>query len=299
MSYRPGRVAIYGAGVVGIAAFVYKMLAVEYPDGDPERARQARDVWNRLADRLEQSPNNTYPSAEAVWKKNGGEPVEAFKKAVTPGLYPLPPAVSFPGRLALACRRNARACDAYAELVEQAQHAYWTAAMANFASFIFITTFPWQHVVASKITEFLIRRAQAKLLAKLLEHNVAKIVLTMLSEAAIGSTFFAVGDVTAVAGVKKWRGEDPGSFGDNAKQALKEWTASMAFYGVSDAVAPALKNLHPELQNFLGRLAGGSIGYGPTYDALNGESGWDLVPTWKQTLGRVLLYFTMAHKPPG
>lgn len=301
MSVRPGRAAVYGFGSLGIAAFVFKMLAVDYPEGDPVRARQARDVWARLADRIEQSPGRTYPAAEAVWKRNGGEGVEAFKSAVTAGLYPQPPAVGFAGRLAARCRQNSAACEEYAEIVETARHAYWTLALANFASFIFITTFPWQAGVAGQITQFLMRQAQAKLLARLLQHNIARIVLSKLTEYTIGSAFFAVGDVSVVAGVKALRGEDPGSFGDNAKQALKEFAASVAFYGVSDAATPAIKALtkNPDLQGFLGRMAGGSIGYGPSYDAMNGQSGTDLIPTWKETLGRMLLYFTMAHKPPG
>ncbi|WP_113702800.1 hypothetical protein [Nonomuraea lactucae] len=301
MSVNPARASIYGAGTLGIAAFVFKMLAVEYPDGDPARARQARDVWARLADRLEKSPHNTYPAAEAVWKRNGGPGVDGFKKAVTTGLYPPPPELGLPAHLARACRRAGAACDEYAEVVEKAQHAYWTAALANFASFVFITTFPWQAGAAYQLTQFLIRRAEAKLLSKLLEHAIAKIVLSKLTEYTIGSAFFAAGDVAVVAGVRALRGDDPGSLGDNARQALKEFAASVAFYGAFDAAMPAARALtkNADLRYFAGRMAGGSVGYGPTYDALNGQSGEDLVPTWKETLGRMLLYFTMAHKPAG
>ncbi|MBB6347857.1 WXG100-like domain-containing protein [Nonomuraea muscovyensis] len=301
MSVRPGRAAIYTTGTFGIAAFVFKMLAVEYPDGDPARARQARDVWSRLADRLEQSPNHTYPAAEAVWKRNGGAGVEAFKEAVTAGLYPPPPDVGYPGLLARVCRRNSQACEEYAEAIETAQRAYWTAALANFASFVFITTFPWQAGVAYQLSQFLIRRLQAKILSKLLEHTVARIVAGKLTEYTIGSTFFAVGDVAVVAGVRAARGEDPGSLGDNTRQALKEFAASVAFYGVFDAAMPAARAVtkNVDVQYFLGRLAGGSIGYGPAYDLMNGQSGTELIPTWKETLGRILLYYTMAHKPAG
>ncbi|WP_219466377.1 hypothetical protein, partial [Nonomuraea rhizosphaerae] len=113
------------------------------------------------------------------------------------------------------------------------------------------------------------------------------------------SAFSPIGDVGWVAAVKHFRGEDPGSFGDNAKQALKEFAASVAFYGVYDAAAPLTRTVvkNTDVQAFVNRLAGGSIGYGPTYDVLSGESGSDLLPTWKQTLGRALLYYTMAHKP--
>ncbi|WP_329085907.1 WXG100-like domain-containing protein [Streptosporangium sp. NBC_01469] len=287
-------------GTLGLAAFVFKMLAVDYPDGDPDGARQAAKVWARLAERIEQSPHNTYPSAEAVWKKNEGEGVEAFKKAMTSKLYTEPAAASFPGRLALLCRRNSEACAEYAEIIETAQHAYRTAAWANFASFVFITTFPWQNAAAGHLTKILIRRAEATIFAKLIAHAVARTVLTKLTVATLGSVSFAVGDVATVAGVRALRGEDPGSFKENAVQALKEFTASMAFYGVSEAATPVVNAMtkNAEVQGFLGRIAGGSFGYGPTYDLLNGERGGELAPTWEQTLGRALLYFTMAHKKP-
>ncbi|MEU8140990.1 hypothetical protein [Nonomuraea sp. NPDC048901] len=298
MAISPARGAIYGVGSVGIAAFVFKMLAVDYPDGDPAKARQAAAVWTRLAERLEQSQNRTYPFAEAVWKRNGGEGIEAYKKAVTAGLYPNPPALGYADKLAQRCRQNSEACLEYAEVIEKAQHAYWSLALANLASFMFITTFPWQAGVAYKITEIAMNRAKASLLAKLVEHNIGRIVLSKLTEYSIGSAFFAVGDVGVVAGVNALRGEDTGSWSDNGKQMLKEFTASVAFYGAFEGFMPAARAMskNADVQYFISRMVGGST-YGATYDALNGESGTDLVPTWKQTLGRALLYFTMAHKP--
>lgn len=301
MRINPSRAGIYGFGALGIAGFVFKMLAVDYPKGDPGKARQAAAVWARLADRIEQSPGRTFPAAESVWRKSAGDGVEAYKRAVTSGLYPRTPEGGYPAELARRCRQNSAACAEFADVIETARHAYWTLAWANFASFIYITTFPWQAGLAHEISKFLMRRAQAGLLAKLLEHSIARIVLAKLTEYTIGSTFFALGDVGVVAGVKALRGDDVGSLGANATQALKEFAASMAFYGAFDAAAPLAGKVssNPEVQNFLGRLAGGSFGYGPAYDAMNGQEGADLVPTWKETLGRVLLYFTMAHKPAG
>ncbi|WP_336210964.1 WXG100-like domain-containing protein [Nonomuraea sp. LPB2021202275-12-8] len=301
MNVNPTRASIYGFGVVGITGFVFQMLAVDYPEGDPAKAREAAAVWARLAERIEQSPDETFPAAQSVWKKNAGDGVDGFKSAVTAGLYTQPPEAAYTARLAHRCRQNSEACTAFADLIEAARHAYWTLALANLASFLYITTFPWQAGTAYQITQFLMRRAQAGMLAKLLEHNIARIVLSKLTEYTIGSAFFAVGDVSVVAGVKALRGDDVGTFRDNATQAFKEFAASVAFYGVFDAAAPltakATKNL--DVQYFLNRLAGGSLGYGPTYDLLNGQEGAELVPTAKETLGRVLLYFTMAHKPAG
>ncbi|MGW5162144.1 WXG100-like domain-containing protein [Nonomuraea wenchangensis] len=297
----PGRAGVYGAGTLGIAAFVFQMLAVDYPEGDPDKARQAAAVWARLAERVERSPGHTSGAAASVWRRNEGGGVPEFRKAVTAGLYPPDPGDGYAARLARRCRDNSEACAEYADAIETARHAYWTLAWANFASFVFISTFPWQAGAAYQITQFLMRRAQAGMLARLLEHSVARIVAAKLTEYTIGSAFFAVGDVAVVAGVKAARGDDPGSLEDNARQALKEFAASVAFYGVFDAAAPLARKVsgNADVQYFLSRLAGGSIGYGPSYDAMNGQSGEELVPTWKETLGRMLLYFTMAHKPAG
>ncbi|GAA3116414.1 MULTISPECIES: hypothetical protein [Nonomuraea] len=296
-----GRAGVYTFGTLGIAGFVFQMLAVDYPEGDPDRARQAAGVYARLAERIEQSPSHTYPAAASVWRTNHGAGVDQFKRAMIEGLYPEPEENGYAAKLAQRCRDTSAACNEFAEAVEAARHAYWTLAMANFASFVFISTFPWQAGVAYQITQILIRRAQAGLLAKLLQHGMAKIVLAKLTEYTIGSVFFAVGDVAAVAGVKAARGEDVGSLEDNATQALKEFAASVAFYGVFDAAAPLAKKVtsNADVQYFLSRMAGGSIAYGPSYDLMNGQRGEELLPTWKETLGRVLLYFTMAHKPAG
>lgn len=301
MRISPGRASVYGIGTLGIAAFVFEMLAVDYPEGDPDKARRAAAVWARLADRIERSPDRTYPAAASVWRKNEGEGVEAFKSAVVAGLYPRDPQDGYAARLAQRCRDNSAACAEFAEVISRARYAYRTLALANFASFVFISTFPWQAGAAYQITQILMRRAQAGFLAKLLEHSIARIVASKLTEYTIGSAFFAAGDVAVVAGVKAARHEDPGSFEENVTQALKEFTASVAFYGMFDAAAPLARRVsgNADVQYFLSRLAGGSLAYGPAYDAMNGQSGEELLPTWKETLGRMLLYFTMAHKPAG
>ncbi|TDE31063.1 hypothetical protein E1295_40420 [Nonomuraea mesophila] len=299
MRINPGRASILGFGTLGLAGFVFEMLAVDYPHGDPEGARMAAAVWDRLAERIESSPKRTFPAAQAVWRHNGGDGVDAYKRAVTAELFPEDESEGYAARLARRCRHNAEACREFADIIDTVRHTYRTLALANFASFVYIATFPWQAGAAYQVTQFLMRRAQAGMLAKLLEHSVAKIVLSKLTEYSLGSAIFAIGDVSVMAGVKALRGEGAGSFQDNASLALKEFAASVAFYGVFDATAPLMKKVsaNPDVQYFLGRLAGGSIGYGPTYDALSGEDGTDLAPTWKETIGRTLLYFAMAHKP--
>jgi hypothetical protein len=107
--------------------------------------------------------------------------------------------------------------------------------------------------------------------------------------------------VAVIDGVKAVRGEDVGSLKSNAEEVMKEFVASVAFYGVFDAVAKPMTRItsNADVQYFVSRMAGGSVGYGPTYGFLNGKRDDDLVPTAKDTTLRVLLYSTMAHKPAG
>lgn len=293
------RGGLFAAG--NLALLVFTMLATPYPEGDPGRARQAGQVWADLAGDVVGWGRNGDDAAHAVTTNNAGEGVDAFAKFWHKYAAPDPPAKGEATRLADLCRRMSEACDEYASLVQKAQHTFATLAWANLASAVFISTFPWQAGVAYEITQFLMRRAEAGILAKLLESAIARTLLAKLTEYSIGSAFYAVGDVLAVDAVKAARGEGWGARDDNIEEMMKQFVASVAFYGVFDAaVKPAsMITSNKDVQYFVGRMAGGSIGYGPTYGLLNGKSGDDLVPTVKDTIFRVLLYTTMAHKPAG
>lgn len=295
--FHPGELFVGG----NIALLVFSMLATPYPEGDPGRARQAGQVWADLAGDVLDWGRNGDDAAHAITTNNAGEGVEAFAKFWHKYAAPDPPARGEATRLADLCRRMSEACEEYASLVEKAQHTFATMAWANFASAMFITTFPWQAGAAYEITQFLMRRAEAGILAKLLESAIARTLLAKLTEYSIGSAFFAVGDVAVMDGVKALRGDDVGSWDDNIEEVMKEFLASVAFYGVFDVAIKPVSAItsNKDVQYFVSRLAGGSIGYGPTYGALNGKSGDDLVPTAKDTTLRVLLYGTMAHKPAG
>ncbi|WP_285581244.1 hypothetical protein [Actinoallomurus iriomotensis] len=284
-----------------IALLVFSMLATPYPEGDPARARQAGQVWAELAGDIEEWGRDGDDAANAVTKNNAGAGVDAFGKFWHKYAAPDLPAKGEATRLADLCRRMSEACEGYASLVEKAQHTFVTLAWANFASALFITTFPWQAGAAYEITQFLMRRAQAGILARLLESAIARTLLAKLTEYSIGSAFFAVGDVAVMDGVKALRGDDVGSWGDNVEEVMKEFAASVAFYGVFDvAVKPvSMITKNKDVQYFVSRLAGGTVGYGPTYGFLNGKRGDDLEPTVKDTTLRTLLYTTMAHKPAG
>jgi hypothetical protein len=284
-----------------LALFVFSMLAAEYPEGNPAGARQAGQAWSELATAIAASAENGDDAARAVWTNNAGESIRAFRSFWESHNWPSPPALGRPAELVAFCKRVGEACEDYAHLVENAQHTYWSLALANYASLLFISTFPWQASAAYEITQILMRRAEAGILAKLLESAVARTVLAKLTEYSIGSAFFSVGDVAVVDLVKAWRGDDVGSFDDNVNEVLKQFAASVAFYGMFDvAVKPAsMITANKDVQYLVSRMAGGTVGYGPTYGALSGKRGDDLVPTTKDTILRTIIYTTMAHKPAG
>jgi hypothetical protein len=284
-----------------IALFVFTMLTTEYPAGEPDKARQAAGVWSGLQGDIAGWAEDGNAAAGAIARNNAGESIDAFTGFWHKHFSPAPPALGEAGRLADQCRGVSEACETYADLVEEARHTFWTLALANYASLLFITTFPWQAGTAYEIAQFMMRRAQAGFLSRLLESAIARTVLAKLLEYSIGSAFYAFGDVAVMDAVKWARGDDVGSLGDNADEIMKEFVASVAFYGVFDAAAKPMAKItsNPDVQYFVSRLAGGSIGYGPTYGYLNGKRGDDLVPTAKDTALRVLIYTAMAHKPAG
>jgi hypothetical protein len=284
-----------------LALLVFSMLATPYPEGDPARARQAAQVWSGLADDIVEWARNGDDAAHAVITNDGGEAVDAFARFWRRYAAPDDPAQGDAARLENMCRRMGEACGKYADLVEKAKQTFVTMAFANFASALFISTFPWSATAAFKIAEFLTRRVQAKILAALLSKTV---------EYTVGSLIFSVGDVFVMDAVKAvreegWagaiRGKGWGSWDANFDEGWKEFAASVAFYGVFDATAkPAsmiIKN--KDVQYFVSRLVSGTVGYGPTYGLLSGKRGDELIPTVKDTTLRVLLYTTMAHKPAG
>ncbi|GAA4634459.1 hypothetical protein GCM10023196_076070 [Actinoallomurus vinaceus] len=284
-----------------IALLVFSMLTVQYPEGNPGKAREAGAVWAGLMADVTEWGKYGDDAARAIVTNNAGEDVQAFKDFWQRHATPAAPAEGEAARLAELCRRMSEACNEYASLIEKAQYAFTTLAWANFASLLFISTFPWQAGVAYEISQFLLRRAQAGILAKLLESAIAQTLLAKLAEYTIGSAFYAVGDVLVMDGVKWARGEDVGSFGQNFDEVMKEFVASVAFYGAFDAAAKPVSKIisNPDVQYFVNRMVGGSLGYGPTYGYLNGKRGDDLAPTVKDTILRTILYTTMAHKPAG
>jgi hypothetical protein len=284
-----------------IALFVFSMLAAEYPEGHPEKAREAAKIWADLMGDVVEWAQNGNDAARAIVVNNSGKGIEAFDKFWKASFAPAPPALGPAAQLADYCRQMSAACEQYAELVTNAQHTYRTLALANYASLLYISTFPWQAGAAYEIAQFILRRAQAGILARLLESAIAKTLLAKFAEYTIGSAFFAVGDVAVMDGVKAARGEDIGSFSANADEVMKEFVASVAFYGAFDAAAKPVSKItsNKDVQYFVARMAGGSIGYGPTYGFLNGKRDDELVPTLKDTTLRTILYTTMAHKPAG
>lgn len=303
-----------------IALAVYNLLSVEYPEGDPDKARQAAEVWSGLAKDIREWGQYGDAAALAIVLNNAGESVNVFGEFWR-RYFPPPPAMGDVDKLAAYCAGIGDACEQFAEVVDEAQRVYYTLLLSTIMSFLFLSTFPWQAGFAYDIA---VNRIKAKLVEKFVEQTIAKKILASLvakiAEYSIGSAFFAVGDVVVMDAGKLvggkiaagggwrdgWDWGDVGSSGENWDETWKEFVASVAFYGVFDGVTKPLswapKKLGRPLVNadvnyFISRMAGGNVAYGPTYHYLNGDRGSDLLPTKKDYTLRTLLYTTMAAKP--
>ncbi|MDN3351815.1 hypothetical protein [Actinomadura sp. DC4] len=327
-AFRPG---LFIGGNIALA--VYNLLSVEYPAGDPAKARQAAEVWAGLAKDIRDWGEYGDAAALAIVMNNAGESINAFGDFWR-RYFPPPPATGDVDKLVAHCEGMSAACQHYAEVVDYARQAYYALLLSTILSFLFLSTFPWQAGFAYRIAE---NKIKAKIVEKFVEDTIAKkIVGTLAAKAAeysLGSAMFAVGDVAVMDGGKllagKFAGDgfdwhDAGSLSDNWDETWKEFVASIAFYGVFDVVAkplswtpkrlpagglpegtlppataPAKPLVNPDVNYFISRMAGGNIGYGPVYHYLNGDRGSDLKPTEKDYILRTLLYTTMAAKPAG
>src|SRR3569833_1791170 len=135
------RGGLFGGGI--FALFVFSMLTAEYPDGDPDKARQAAQVWADLGADVVEWGEDGDAIARAVILNNSGKSIQAFeefwKTHFAPSSGPGPAA-----RLAANNRQVSEACETYAELITKAQYTNRTQTQTNNASLLYISTFPWQ-----------------------------------------------------------------------------------------------------------------------------------------------------------
>lgn len=269
----------------GMSAIVWQMLAVTFPDGDPEKARQAAQLLRQLAARVDASEETAVGAANSLGQHNLGAGVAAFEKYFWTEIAP------YPVRLSAYLRGLADAVDDYADMLAQVQHALHSMAITQWLELLMFFCWPGVEKKIKFFLDWAQRKAQARLLKKLLEHTVARRLL----HATLGTAAYTVLDQLIVDGVKGARGEDMGSWGDRGEYMLKNFAACMVFYNVDPAHfgKHAFKILP---KNEAARSAvvftTGSTVFTVTANVLNNpgavvDDPWSLTPTWEQMLAKL------------
>jgi hypothetical protein len=302
-----GRSALYPIGGVGIAAFVGWTILSEWPAGDPGGARQAAAAWRSLAGRVDSNTTVTEGVAGKVWTDHPSEGAEAFRRFWSTGGPGGSPGgvAAYPAQVSAYCRRVAEACEGYAEAVETVRRALKVLAVTSYTQFMFACSWPWIGAKVSALTKWLLdrlyKKAQAHILLKSLESTVMKIVIQKSAGYVAGSAAFALGDEALALGTKLGFGEDPGSFSDNASATLKDFAACVVFFGVWDLtkLGPMAKVFR---DNDVGHFASfyvGSNAYTVAYNAEQGKSGHDLLPSMSQLMAKLFVGTAQRGKDPG
>ncbi|MGV9307916.1 WXG100-like domain-containing protein [Nonomuraea sp. NPDC004354] len=273
------RLTVYPLGSMSITTFVGIMLLVQWPEGDPGKAREVAAVWRRIAARVDTSLRDMDEVAEAVWKTNTGEGVDAFEAYWRDRLKPYPPQVS------AYARGLAKVCDDYADVLDDTQRKVLQMAIISYLEMLMFMAWP----EIGGMTTWFARRAMRKVQAKL---------LLRLAEYVSGSLFYAIADQIIVDGVKLAFGDDIGSLEDNLVAMGKNFAAAMVFYSIDpanfkrvgvDKILP--KNA--DLQKYVVFLAGSSV-FTVTANALNRpgdilDDPAGLLPTWQQMISKFLV----------
>ncbi|GAA3812139.1 hypothetical protein GCM10022226_36000 [Sphaerisporangium flaviroseum] len=304
---RFGRPALYPVAGAGMAAFVSAMILADWPEGDPAGAREAAAVWRSLGARIDANTTVTGKVAERVWREHPSQGAEAFHRYWTAGGSGGPPGgvIAYPPQVAAHCRRVAEACEGYADAVEATRHALRVLAVTSYLQLMFAGSWPWIGARTAALSKWLVdrlyKKVQAQVLLKLLENTVMKLVVTKFIGYTVGSATFALGDEALAAGTKVAFGDDPGSVSENALATLKDFAACMVFFGVWD-----LTKLGPMAKVFRNNDAGdfasfyvGSTAYTVAYNAENGKTGSDMLPTMSQLMGKLLIGMAQRGRDPG
>ncbi|HUR07818.1 MAG TPA: hypothetical protein VM347_35115 [Nonomuraea sp.] len=209
----------------GMTTMVWQMLAVKYPDGDPEKARHAAQLLRQLATRVDASEDTAGGAATSLAQHNMGAGVAAFEKYFWIEIAP------YPSRLSAYLRGLADAVDDYAEMLAETQHALHSMALIQWLELLMFFCWPTIDRKVQFFVNWAVRKSQARLLIKMLEHTVGQ----RLMYATAGTAAYTLLDQLIVDGVKGARGEDMGSWGDRGEYMLKNFAACMVFYNVDPA----------------------------------------------------------------
>lgn len=269
----------------GMTAMVWKMLAVKYPDGDPQKARQAAQLLRQLADRVDASEDTVAGAATSLGQHNLGAGVTAFEEYFWTEIDP------YPARLSAYLRGLADAVDDYADQLAHTQHALHSMAITQWLELLMFFCWPTVDTKVRLFINWAERKLQARLLTRIFEHTVGKRLLY----ATGGTTAYTLLDQGIVDEVKLARGEDMGSWGDRGEYMLKNFAACMVFYNVDPAnfgkYAPTILKVLPknEAARNAVMFVGGSSVFTTTAKVLNDPGAvfhhpLSVLPTWNEML---------------
>jgi hypothetical protein len=307
--------ATLGVGTVTHGAFVTVMLAVEWPEGDPGKLRQAAEILDELAKKIDAAHVAADDAAVRVWLHNSGPGVDAFKKmwqgtpsrSTRPDLAPPQGFSGYPPQVAAYCRRVAQACRAYAGCLDTIRHVLIVLAVQAWVNMLFTSMYGWgtagvAGMVQKQIMErFFTRLAQSQL--KIFRVSVEKIVFSCFYYALDSVAYAGIQQamqvgIFAATGVRKDpNGTDVLSLHTNAIQFTQAFVANAAF----DAVWDLSKTLKYAPSNsrwgdFLSRLSGSAV-YG-IVDNFEKDPTSNPVPTdWQNWATRLLIHGVRAVKP--
>ncbi|MDH2425941.1 hypothetical protein [Sphaerisporangium sp. TRM90804] len=304
---RLSRGMLYPAGGAGIAGFISTMLLVQWPEGDPDGARQAAAVWRSLAQKIDANSVTTGALAEKVWKDHPSQGSEAFRSLWRGG-----GSAAAPGGVSAAapllsdhCRRMAAACEEYAEALDTTRRALKVMAATSYLQLMFAASWPWVGARSTALTKWLIdrlhKKLQAQILLKLLQTTVMKIVTEKLAGYTVGSAVFALGDETIALGARAAFGEDLGSVSGNVTATLKDFAACLVFFGVWDLtkVGPMRKVFRDNDAGDFASFYVGSNAYTVTHNLENGKSGTEVLPTPSQLISKLFIGISQRGRDPG
>ncbi|GGO72981.1 WXG100-like domain-containing protein [Nonomuraea cavernae] len=218
-----------GAGAAGILAPEF-LFGISYLSGDPDWIRDAANVHDDIADRIDKTFQDANKAATAVWKDSSGEPVSAFKrfweKEYGPAVY----------KISVKHRNMAQACRAYAKVVEDTNQALKVLCWIMTVDMMF--TIGYQ-VLTWKILAAVMKR-QA-LLLKEVSSKFVKMLLPTFMYWTADSAAYAAGEVAFplalnyLGGIKTdMSGAEVRSVGYNATAFREHFIATVLFNGVID-----------------------------------------------------------------
>jgi hypothetical protein len=266
---------MFGLGGMGISAFTMFTLLSEWPEGDPDKARKAAELWGLIADTADKGLDELKPLVTQVLNHNSGHGIDAFNQFWTGKLSPYPP------QLSAYARRIAKAYDDYADALEHMQLAIIVMATESWLEFLLFCAWP---EVGTQI-EWLVRRMMRKEEVTLMFKLLASVV---------GSVFYAIVDV-GLRDLGKLITGDEITLKDTSMSLLKDFVACVIFYQADPYLGP-LNRLWPQNPMFKHyfQFWVGSNAFTISGNALNNPSAiindsMSLMPTWKQEITKLIV----------